>query len=128
MHSLPYLGFLSLFILPSSALPGTNDAGNRDINTGRVRRRLAQQVHVGTAQLLGQSETGHAAVVLHLGVPVRGGLDVVGQGGLDEPGGDGVDADAVLSPLHGEGVCHVADGALGTTIGSGRSGLVEGFC
>lgn len=107
------------------SLPGTDDAGNGNVDAGGVGGRLAQQVDVGAAELLGQGQAGHAAVVLHLGVPVGRGLDVVGQGGLDEARGDAVDADAVLGPLHGESVRHVADGALGGTIG-GRGGGLRG--
>ena len=37
-------------------LPGTDDTGNGDIDTGCVRRRLGKEVDVGTTKLLGESK------------------------------------------------------------------------
>lgn len=56
--------------------------------------------------------------------PVGRRLDVVCQSRLDVAGRDAVDADAVLRPLHGEGVRHVADGGLGAAVGGRGGGAV----
>ncbi|KAJ0158058.1 hypothetical protein CTA2_12395 [Colletotrichum tanaceti] len=105
-------------------LPSANDTGDGNVDAGGVAGAVRQEVDVGAAELLGVREAGHAAVVLHLEVPVGGLVDEVGHGGPDEARGDGVDADAVLGPLHGQRVRHVPDGALGGPVGGRGRGAV----
>lgn len=98
-----------MFYPEENLLPSANNARNGNVDTGCIRAGIAQKVDVGTTKLTGISQARHAAVVLHLQVPIGGGLDVVGHGSADEAGGDAVDADTVLAPFHGEGVAHVAN-------------------
>lgn len=100
-----------------------NNAINRDIDTRRVTRSIAQQVHVGAAQLLHLGQARHAAVVLELLVPVGLLGHPVGHGRVDEARRHRVDADAVLGPLHGQRVRHVAHSGLGGAVGGGGDAL-----
>lgn len=107
------------------ALPSTDNASHRDIDTSCVAGSVGEQVHVRTAQLPGVCQPGHPSIVLHLQVPVWCPLNVVGHLRSNKAGGDGVDSDTVLCPLHGEGVRHVAHGTLGAPVRRRRSSPVR---
>ena len=95
----------------------SDNAVDGNVNGRGVARRVAEEVDVGAAELADLREAGHAAVVPELLVPVGLAGHPVGHGGVDEARGDGVDADAVGGPLHGQGVRHVAHAGLGGAVG-----------
>jgi len=107
-----------------SPLPHTHNPRNRNINARRITSSIAQQIHIRAPELLRHCEPGHTAIVAHLEVLIGRLLDIVGHSGLHEARRDGVDADAVLGPLHGECVRHVAYSGLGAAIECGRRGAI----
>jgi hypothetical protein len=68
------------------SLPGTHYTSDRDINTGCIARTVRQEIDVCASQLSGVCQPRHAAIVLHLQVPVGGLLDVVRHLGAHKSG------------------------------------------
>ena len=102
----------------------SNNPIDRDINTRRITRRIAQQIHIRTSQLLHLCQPPEPSIVVQLLLPVLLLWYPVGHGGVDETRRDTVDADVVGSPFHGEGVCHVANAGLRGAIGGRWDSLV----
>ncbi len=108
-----------------SNLPSPHNARNRDINPSRIRRRIAQQINIGTAQLLRQGQSRHPTIILHLGLPVRTRLHIVSKRRLHKPRRDTINPNPVLRPLHRKRMRHIAHGGLGPTIRGARGRAVR---
>lgn len=86
----------------------SNNTIDGDIYRRCVASSVTQKINIRATQLLHLSQTRDPPVVLQLLLPVRLLVNPIRHGGSDEARGDAVDADAVLCPLHGERVGHVA--------------------
>ena len=107
-------------------LPHAVSTVDQEIGTGHVGAGVADEVDVGTLELLGLTVAAHGdhgePEVLDLLV------DKVGETGVDVAGGDGVDTGKV-APLVGEGAGHVDAAGLGDVVGGlllGEVGDVAG--
>lgn len=107
-------------------LSASVSAINDNISSGRVCASIANQIHVGSLQLLCITRAAHG----HHRVPqfLRLLVDEVGQTSADVTGGDGVDAGKV-APFVGERASHVDAAGLGNVVGGlllGEVGNVAG--
>lgn len=99
---------------------------NDDIGSGGVRAGIADQVHIGTLQLLGVTVATHGDHGLPQVLDLL--VNKIGETGVDVAGGDAVDA-CEISPFVGQGSSQVKASGLGDVVGSlllGEVGNVAG--